>query len=71
MNLPTRPSMSGLQYFSKEILMTEYVTKKEFRDFKNNEFYHLSAKVDKIFWIIIGGLSTVTAGLVLLIARSF
>lgn len=49
----------------------EYITKKEFRDFKNNEFYHLVKKVDKIFWTIIGGLSTVVVALIVLIVRTF
>lgn len=47
----------------------EYLTKKEFRDFKNNDFRHLSARVDKIFWIIITGLSAIVIGLVTIIAR--
>ena len=47
----------------------EYLTKKEFRDFKNNDFHSLSAKVDKIFWIIITGLSATVIGLATIIAR--
>lgn len=51
--------------------MVEYLTKKEFRDFKNNDFFHLTSKVDKILFATITGLSTVIVGLIILIVRSF